>query len=74
MWKLGKNEGKDRVVILKSVINYKNTHNEVYIQPMCKGAHVWVGHRYLCVSPTLNVLRSGGSRISHLSTRSYLKA
>ena len=51
---------------------YKNTHYEVYIQPMCKGAHVRVEHRYLCVSPTLNVLRSGGSKVSHLSTWAYL--
>ena len=41
------------MTIFRSVINYKNTHSEVYIQPMCKGAHVWVQHRYLCVSPAL---------------------
>ena len=28
------------LTILKSIIKYKNTHNEVYIQLMYKGAHV----------------------------------
>ena len=61
------------MTILRSVIKYKNTLNGVYIQPMCKGAHVWVQHRYLCVIPTLNVLKSGGSTLSHSSIISYLR-
>ena len=52
---------------------YKNTFHEVYIGFMCNGAHVWVEYRYKGVSPILNELRSGGSKVSHLSTRSYLR-
>ena len=52
---------------------YKNTFNEVYIASMCNGAHVCVEYRYKRVSPILNELRSGGSRISHISTMSYLR-
>ena len=62
------------LTILKSIIiKYKNTYNEVYIDFMCKGAQVWGEYRYKGANPILNVLGSGGSRISHLSARSYLR-
>ena len=45
--------------------SYKNTHNEVCIDLMCKGkgTHVWGEYRYKDVSPILNALGSGGSRM-----------
>ena len=38
-------------------------HDEVYIDLMCKGAHVWGEYKYKDVSPILNALGSGGSRM-----------
>ena len=45
--------------------SYKNTHNEVYIELMCKSAHVWGEYRYKNGNPILNELGSGGSRMYH---------
>ena len=62
-----------KIALASSSSKYKNTFDEVYIGSMCNGAHVWVEYRYKGVSPILNELRSGGSKVSHLSTRSYLR-
>ena len=49
------------LTILRSIIKYKNTHNDVYIHLMCKCAHVWIEYSYKGVSPLLNEHGSGGS-------------
>ena len=49
------------LTILRSIIKYKNTHNDVCIHLMCKGAHVSIEYRHKGVRLILNEHGSGGS-------------